>query len=246
MIVKDILRKTLLFFHLDLTKNLQYDRLTKAIMKKNINQNANCIDVGCHKGEILNMMLQYAPEGKHYAFEPIPYLFTELEKKFTNKALIFPCALSDSEGRTTFQHVKNAPAYSGLKRRKYDISNPEIEEIEVEIKMLDEMIPSNEKIDFIKIDVEGAEFGVLKGAKNLLTKNKPTILFECGKGASDYYGTNPADLYDFTTNEVGLRISTLKSYTKSKPPLTKNEFCDCFNTNSEYYFIASSPPPAGD
>jgi FkbM family methyltransferase len=207
-------------------------------MKKNIEKNSNCVDIGCHKGEILNLMLKYSPEGKHYAFEPIPHLFAELEKRFKNKVQIFPYALSDSEGYTTFQFVKNAPAYSGLKRRKYDIANPEIEEIEVEIKTLDEIIPLNEKIDFIKIDVEGAEFGVLKGAKNILTKNKPTILFECGKGASDYYGTDPLDLYDFI-NEVGLKIFTLTSYIKNKLPLTKEEFGNCFDTNAEYYFVAS-------
>ena len=238
MIIKDLLRSLLIFFHLDLTKNLQYDRLTKVIMKRHIWRNANCIDIGSHKGEILNLMIQCSPEGKHYAFEPIPYLFAALEKRFKNKALIFPCALSDSEGKATFQFVKNAPAYSGLKRRKYDIANPKIEEIEVETKMLDEVIPSDEGIDFIKIDVEGAEFGVLKGAKNLLTKNKPTILFECGKGASDFYGTNPLDLYDFM-DEVGLKIFTLTAYIKSKPPLTKEEFGNCFDTNAEYYFVAS-------
>ena len=237
MHVKDILRKLLIFFHLDVTKNLQYDRLTKVIMKKNIKKNSNCIDIGCHKGEILDLMLKYSPEGKHYAFEPIPYLFAELEKKFKNKAQVFPYALSDSEGTSTFQFVKNAPAYSGLKRRKYDIPNPEIEEIEVKIKTLDEVIPLNEKIDFVKIDVEGAEFGVLKGAKNMLIKNKPTILFECGKGASDYYGTDSLDLYDFI-REVGLEIFTLTSYIKNKSPLTKGEFSGCFDRNREYYFVA--------
>ena len=131
MLIKDILRKLLIFFHLDVTKNLQYDRLTKIIMKKMIKKNSNCIDIGCYKGEILELMLQYAPEGKHYAFEPIPYLFATLEKKFKNKVQIFPYALSDNKGFSTFQFVKNAPAYSGLKRRKYNISNPEIEEIEV-------------------------------------------------------------------------------------------------------------------
>jgi FkbM family methyltransferase len=238
MTVKDMLRKLLIFFHLDLTKNIQYDRLTKVIMKRNIQNNYNCIDIGCHKGEILELMLQYAPKGKHYAFEPIPYLFKELEKKYKNKAQIFPYALSDRSGHSTFQLVKNAPAYSGIKRRQYDISNPEIEEIEVELKTLDEMISPNEKIDFIKIDVEGGEFGVLKGARNILQKNKPTILFECGKGASDYYGTNPFDLYDFISNEMDLSIFTLTSYIKNKPPLTRDEFGNYFNTNAEYYFVA--------
>jgi FkbM family methyltransferase len=238
MHVKDILRKLLIFFHLDITKNLQYDRLTKVIMKKSIKKGSNCIDIGCHKGEILEIILTYSPEGKHYAFEPIPYLFEELEKRFKNKAQIFPYALSDSKGFSTFQLVKNAPAYSGLKRRRYDILHPEIEEIEVEIKTLDEIISLDEKIDFIKIDVEGAEFGVLKGAKNLLIKNKPVILFECGKGASDYYGTNPLDLYDFMVDEVGLEIFTLTSYINGKLPLSREKFGECFDANSEYYFVA--------
>jgi FkbM family methyltransferase len=236
--IKNILRKILIFFHVDLTKNIQYDRLTKIILQKTITKNANCIDIGCHKGEILTMMLAYSPEGKHYAFEPIPYLFDELQKKIQNVHL-FPYALSDSAGHSKFQLVKNAPAYSGLQRRKYDIANPIIEEIEVEIKTLDEIIPQNEQIDFIKIDVEGGEFGVFKGGKNVIKKNKPTILFECGKGACDYYGTNPLDLYDFILNEVGLQIYTLKSYLKNKIPLTKEAFEHCFNTNSEYYFVCS-------
>jgi FkbM family methyltransferase len=239
MIIKDVLRKLLIFFHVDLTKNLQYDRLTKVIMKKSIKKNYNCIDIGCHKGEILNMIFACSPEGKHYAFEPIPYLFVELEKKYKNKALIFPYALSDNSGYSTFQLVKNAPAYSGIKRRRYDIPNPEIEEIKVELKTLDEVVPSDEKIHFIKIDVEGGEFGVMKGSKELLKKNKPTILFEFGKGASDYYGTKPLDLYDFITNEIGLKIFTLKSYLKNKMPLTNVEFDKYFNTNAEYYFVAN-------
>src|SRR5690554_7788214 len=72
MAVKDILREILINLRLDLTKNLEYDRLTRAILKKFLKNNHNCIDVGCHKGEILDLMLTYSPQGKHYAFEPIP------------------------------------------------------------------------------------------------------------------------------------------------------------------------------
>jgi len=241
--IKNILRQLLIFFHVDITKNLQYDRLTKVIMKKSIDRNSNCIDIGCHKGEILELIFKYSPEGKHYAFEPIPYLFEALTKKYKNKATILPYALSDSTGFSTFQLVKNAPAYSGIKRRKYDIPNPEIEEINVELKTLDEVIPADEKIHFIKIDVEGGEFGVIKGAKNLLKRNKPTILFECGKGACDYYGTNPLDLFDFITNDIGLHIFTLKSFIKNSLPLTRTQFENCFHTNAEYYFVASIHKP---
>jgi FkbM family methyltransferase len=238
-IFKDTLREVLISLHLDLTKNLKYDRLTRKILKKCLKRNYNCVDIGCHKGEILNLMLKYAPGGKHYAFEPIPYLFNELVNKYKNKSKIYPYALSDNNGESTFQLVKNAPAYSGIKRRRYDIKNPVIEEIKVELKTLDEVISSAEKIHFIKIDVEGGEFGVIKGAKNLLIKNKPFILFECGKGASDYYGTNPLDLYNFISKEIGLKIYTLKSFVTNQQHLSLVEFENYFNTNEEYYFIAA-------
>lgn len=238
-IVKETIRKILILLHLDLTKNLKYDRLTRKILKKHLRKDSNCIDVGCHKGEILNLMMRYAPHGQHYAFEPIPHLFEKLTHSYHNKASIYPYALSDKNGFTSFQFVKNAPAYSGIKRRRYDIENPEIEELTVELKRLDEIIPTTQRIDLIKIDVEGGEFDVLKGGENTLISNKPIILFEFGKGASDYYGTTPSDLYDFIFQEIGLHVYTLQAFLKNKSALNKNEFNDYFNSGEEYYFIAN-------
>jgi hypothetical protein len=71
-----------------------------------------------------------------------------------------------------------------------------------------------------------------------LKTNKPIVIFECGKGASDYYGTNPLDLYSFFNNEIGLSIYTLRSFLKSKTPLSSEEFERSFDTNEEYYFVA--------
>ena len=238
MRIKDLARESLMFFHLDLTQNLKYDRLTKVIIKQQLKPNSNCIDVGCHKGEILDMMLKYAPKGQHFAFEPIPYLYNDLVRKFDRLATIYPYALADEKGKTTFNLVKNAPAYSGLKQRHYDIQNPEIEVIDVEEETLDDLL-GDTRIDFIKIDVEGGEFGVLKGGKNLLKNNLPTILFECGKGASDYYGTHPADIFSYLTEETGLRVFTLDAFIKNGKALSLNEFVDCFDTVKEYYYVAS-------
>ena len=59
------------------------------------------------------------------------------------------------------------------------------------------MIPDTINIDFIKIDVEGAEFLVLSGAKNILLKSKPVVVFEYGLGASDFYGTDPEMMFGY-------------------------------------------------
>ncbi len=237
MILKDTLRLVLNFLHLDLTKNLEYDRLTKSIMKKVIQKDSNCIDIGCHKGEILQFILKLAPQGKHFAFEPIPYLYDQLNVKFKNQATILPFALSDKSGQTTFNLVKNAPAYSGINKRKYAVENPEIEEIQVELKQLDEVIPAETKIDLIKIDVEGGEFDVLKGAKKILQNHHPILVFECGIGASEFYGTKPKEIFQYLT-DLNYNISTLGAFMKQSAPLTISEFENAFINNTDYYFIA--------
>lgn len=71
-LIKDTIRKGLNALHLDLTKNLKYDRLTKEVIARSLKNNSNAIDAGCHKGEILDLILKHAPNGKHFAFEPIP------------------------------------------------------------------------------------------------------------------------------------------------------------------------------
>lgn len=239
--LKQLIRQCLLFFHLDLSKNLKYDRLTKKILKRELRSDYNCLDIGCHKGEILDLLLKYAPDGKHYGFEPLPNYNNKLMQKYSSRATISSVALSDTNGETNFHYVKNAPAYSGIRKRKYDIDNPEIEEIIVKTRTLDAFLPGNYVVDFIKIDVEGGEFAVLKGGLETLIKNKPTILFECGKGASDYYGTKPKDIYEFITLKIGLNIYALQDFVDNKLPMTAIDFINCFESNKEYYFIAKQP-----
>jgi FkbM family methyltransferase len=235
---KEIVRKILNYFHLDLTKNLEYDRLTKVIIKKNLEQNSNCIDIGCHKGEIMDFFLSYSPKGQHFGFEPIPFYCNKLKKKYKEKVNIYPFALSDRNGCSNFQFVKNAPAYSGIKRRKYDIKNPDIETIEVELRKLDDIIPEHINIDFIKIDVEGAEFQVLKGAQKILSTSKPIILFEFGLGASDFYGTTSDDIFALLTKNNERKIYTLKGFIRKSTPLNISEFDQLYQSKKEYYFVA--------
>ncbi len=238
MLLKDWARKILNFLHLDLTKNLKYDRLTKRVVAKVLNANSTCVDVGCHKGEILDLFLEKSPNGNHFCFEPLPHLNQQLQLKYGKTNRIFSCALSETEGKTTFNYVKNAPAYSGIKQRRYDIDNPQIEVIDVELKTLDSIVGEQEKIDLIKIDVEGAELGVLKGAKKTLMRCKPVVIFECGIGASEFYGTKPDDMFNFLTDEIGLNISLLNRWLANEKPLSKEEFDSAFENNTDYYFIA--------
>lgn len=238
-LIKGAIRKSLNALHLDLTRNLKYDRLTTEVIAKSLKKNSNAIDVGCHKGEILDLIQKHAPEGKHFAFEPIPDLYNVLKEKYSFSCEVYPFALSDQPGETTFNYVRNAPAYSGIKKRKYDVEKPDVQELQVKVETLDRLIPSSVQIDFMKIDVEGGEFGVLKGAADLLKRCKPIVVFECGLGASDFYGTNPMELFAFLS-QCGYRIYSLQNWLERKTAYTDKQFTDCFNQNTEYYFVAQT------
>jgi hypothetical protein len=133
--------------------------------------------------------------------------------------------------------VKNAPAYSGIKKRTYAISEPNIEVIQIEKKRLDELISVSTKISLIKVDVEGAEYMVLQGAKELIKVTQPAILFEFGLGAADHYDVNPQQFFELM-EELRMDIFTLKSFLHDKAPLSAIELGKHFRENTEYYFIA--------
>lgn len=237
--IKNILRKVLFAAGIDITKNQQYDRLTLAIMKKVLTGESNCIDIGCHKGEVLDEMIKFAPKGHHVGFEPIPEYFRYLTTKYhgITNIQIHPVALSNEVGKVSFNWVKNAPAYSGLKEREYAIKTPDIEKIEVNTAKLDDFIQELPITHLIKIDVEGAEMKVLQGAETLIQKHKPVIIFECGKGAADYYGTTPEMVFDFF-NKMNYTLYSLKNFVDKVNSYSLEQFCDDFNTNKEYYFVA--------
>ncbi len=239
MPVKQIIKDILVAVNLPVTRNLKYDRYTQRIMKKVLKKNSNCVDIGCHKGEILDTILKFSPEGKHFAFEPIPVLAENLKEKYKDQNIsVHSLALYDKKGKTTFNYVVSDPAYSGIRKRKYATKDVQISEMIVNTDLLDNIVPGNECIDFVKIDVEGAEFGVLKGGIKTINRCKPTIIFEFGLGAADYYDTKPDELFTFLTKDCGLFISTLRGFLYQKPTLTMKEFAGFFTNGKEYYFVA--------
>jgi len=235
--LKAAIRKVAATLGLDLTQNLKYDRLTGLIIEETLAEGGVGIDVGCHKGEIFDLFIKYSPEVAHYGFEPLPHLYTALKSKY-HQHHILPFALAEAESIATFNYVKNAPAYSGLIQRKYDIPNPLIEEIKVEVKRLDDLIHDDQGIAILKIDVEGAEMGVLLGAKNILAIHRPIVLFEFGLGASDVYGTSPEEMFSFFA-DINYAVYKLEDYLKKpKIPLTISDFKNAYHNQGEFYFIA--------
>ncbi len=205
------------------------ENYTEALLKKVIKKDSNCLDIGANVGKFLISFLKLAPDGKHYAFEPLEKMSDSLKQKFPTVE-VFNVALSDYSGKSEFFEVPGREAWSGLKTQHYPQNIIPIKKI-VEVKKLDDTIPSNLRVDFIKIDVEGAELGVFKGAEQTIKKWKPTILFENAKIHNENYETNAEMIYDFLVNKCNLKIYNLKM----SEVFTKNEFVkvyeESFQTN---------------
>jgi len=224
------------FYRLPIDK---YDLQTTELIRKHLKKNSNCIDIGANMGHILMEIVAASPHGKHFAFEPIPDLYASLKKRFSKNTTVFNCALSSKKGTTTFNYYPQRPAVSGIRERNNQVGQ-EPTLLTVSMEKLDDVIPASVPIDLIKIDVEGAEYEVLEGAKNLLKKSKPIVLFECGLGGADVYGTTPDDIFALF-EECGLGISTIEYFNAKKQPFSREEFNGQFYKNYNVFFIAYDP-----
>jgi len=221
--------------------NTLYDRQTEAVMERVLERGSCCVDVGCHQGAIMDVMLRLAPKGTHYGFEPLPHLFAGLREKYAAmpNVILHERALSDAPGTATFQHVVTNPGYSGLLRRRYDRPHEEVVEIHVTLARMDDLLPADATIRVLKVDVEGAEMQVFRGAIEMLRRSRPFIVFEHGLGAADFYGTRPEQVFDLLSG-CGLRVSLMKDWLDSggSRTLTRGDFAREFDTGSNYYFLA--------
>jgi FkbM family methyltransferase len=220
----------------NLTKNQKYDAQTKKIFQRVLKSDSVFVDVGCHKGEVLDWAIKYAPKGRHFGFEAIPQMAADLKTKYLHHT-IYNTALSDNKGTISFHHVVSNPAFSGINKRTYT-KVEEIQLIEVEADTLDNVLPMNQRVSLIKIDVEGGEYGVLNGAKETIKREKPIIVFEHGLGASEYYENSPEKMWELLHSQLKMNISLMKNYLSGKQPLSREQFIDQYQKKLNYYFVA--------
>lgn len=194
---------------------------------------ANCVDVGAANGLVLATIVRVAPRGRHIAYEPVADFHDELAARFPQVDLR-PIALSDRGGETTFTYVRDRPTVSGFRARDYRDGGRDLETIRVRTARLDDDLPEGYVPQLIKVDVEGAEELVFRGALETIRRHRPIVVFQHGRGSADYYGTTPSAIFRLLTDDGGLRIFDLDG----GGPYTSDGFQRAYDTNSHFHFVA--------
>ena len=220
-------------FNEALRRELLDDRAIQLILATVLRADSNVIDVGAHEGAVLDSVLRVAPLGRHIAFEPIPELHELLVGRYPGVD-VRRAALFDANGDATFTHVLDRPAVSGLRLRKDITSGGEaLREITVSTERLDDVLAADYVPALIKIDVEGAELAVMRGALNTLQRHRPFVLFEHGLGGADLYEARSEEVFD-VLESAGLRIFDLDG----DGPYSRALFTDTF-TRPIWNFLAA-------
>jgi FkbM family methyltransferase len=181
----------------------------------------NCIDVGGHLGSMLNLFLKQSPDGAHHVFEPVPKKAEWLKRKFT-KARVHAMALGDESGMITFFENLSRPGYSSMQPPAD--SRDRFQEVIIPCEPLDKVLHEDHRVHFIKLDVEGAELKVLRGAEKTMMRHKPHLLFECTTCGATEFGGAPVDVFDLLTGKYQYNVFLLKSFLGNGAPLDREQF----------------------
>jgi FkbM family methyltransferase len=135
------------------------------------------IDVGANKGLYVDHLRGLG--ANVVAFEPYPHMAQQLQRFYRGSVNVQDVALSDKRGRAQLRLPKDNVSWATLaETNRLEMADPTrgFETVNVELRTLDEY--DFRDVSFIKIDVEGHEEAVLKGAQRTLATNRPSLLIE--------------------------------------------------------------------
>lgn len=185
-----------------------HEKTETDFIKKEIHEGDIVVDVGAHIGYFTLIFSKLVGDnGKVYSFEADPTNFEILMKNLeVNKIKNVTCenfAISDKNGK-----VKLFNANSSTANRLFSSEDENF--IEIESITLDEYFQDkNMKIDFLKLDIQGAEPLAMKGMKELFKKNQPLkILLEWWPNGIKKLGEEPESHLKFLENK-GYQISEI-------------------------------------
>jgi FkbM family methyltransferase len=163
-----------------------------AILRLLCDEDSRVLDVGANIGMTALAFSQICPQGQIAAIEPVPRTFRYLQRNVTEAGArnlkIFNFALGSSAGTVLMQGHPSNFACSFV-ADNYTIPASDHFSCEVPVKRLDDTFSelSLDRLDFMKVDVEGFELEVFAGAREILNTYKPIVFLEMNHWCLNIY-----------------------------------------------------------
>lgn len=202
---------------LNLSINSRYEPEETAFVHRTVQPGQYVIDVGANIGYYSTLFASLVgPDGKVFSFEPDPENHAVLKRNVVENELkqveVIPAAVSDRNGTLELFYSKDKGD-----QRIYD-SQDGRRSMVVKSVTLDSFFENQvHSIDFVKIDVQGAEGYVLRGMSKLVKRNPGIILslefWPVGLEKSGFGALNMLELMD----EIGLKYYDINLPQISQP-----------------------------
>ena len=162
-------------------KNNEFDFFKRVFPSASI----TIFDVGANRGLKTTEFINLFPSASIYAFEPYLPLFEELEKRFQHnkKIHLYNIGISNEKGNSVFNVNTGLDTSSFLNSNKTGLNSDAqvqtIQELVLPLTTLDHVVSEEhiDRINILKMDIQGSELNALKGAEKLLIENKIDIIF---------------------------------------------------------------------
>lgn len=199
--------------------NRTHEKTTTEIFRKIIKPGNTFFDLGANIGYFSLLASKHVGEkGSVFSFEPEAknFFYLKRNKEVNNYENMFPFqkAISNKNGTLSLFFCKydsghhTINQYSGIDVYSHGRSTEKVS-VEVETQTLDDFIREQkiEKVDVMKIDVEGSEALVVEGAKNTFSSNKDIkIIIEFFPILLEKMGSNPAALIDSLIKDFNFNV----------------------------------------
>lgn len=192
------------------------------------------VDVGANVG-IYTLLAAKLLEGtgKIYSFEPTPRIYEILQdnvqvNSFLELGIVHlhQLAVTDRSGKVRLSIFNNDSGHNTL----FSYGKPD-NEIEVTTTSLDEILATQERVDIVKIDAEGAEPLIVRGMQQVIKRNpKIRILLEFAPVHLKRAGSNPLELLDEFAS-LGFDIRRIDDVNGDLLSVTRGELAEVFSAN---------------
>jgi FkbM family methyltransferase len=192
----------------------EIDPLTAFLLNRARQTEGAILDVGANVGLVAAELARALPERPVIAFEPTRETSRRAAATFALNHLdnirLLPAAVGETDGELTFYsapgHSDYASAHPTDTHLAIAWTETKVPCVALDTLRIDSVFG---RVGLLKVDVEGHEFAVLRGAKTLITQDRPHILLEYNRRIAPQMGWTPTDVAEFLASLAPYCFHTL-------------------------------------